>query len=124
MINGFVEVVIDPGDTRGENEYWSKGLILFAIGEELFMSAVKVFMNKAWKFVSMPELYFHEDEYFIARFSKPDEREVMARGSYTKFSAPSFLRNWSKGFVKSEEMIRLMLIWVTFPKLPIYLWGA
>lgn len=34
------------------------------------MNAVKQFMTKTWNFVVMPELYYHDDGYFLARFRK------------------------------------------------------
>lgn len=83
MVDGLAEVVID---TKGENDFWTSGLILFATGKDLSMNAVKHFIGKVWKFVSMPDLYYHEDDYFIVRFMKPEDRDAVMANNLTQFS--------------------------------------
>lgn len=111
IIDGLTEVEIESSDTISETDYWKNGLILFAIGEELSMNAIKQFIGRAWRFVAMPEIYYHEDGYFIVRFLKSEDREeVLKRGPYTIFSSPLFMRKWTKDFIKTDQMMCLMPI--------------
>lgn len=40
-------------------------LIMYTLGEGLSMNAIKKYTVNVWNFVSLPELYYNEDEYFI-----------------------------------------------------------
>lgn len=97
---------------------------MLALGQELSMNGVKQFMEKVWNFVSLPDLYYHEEGYFIARFkTEKDRDEVIRKGPYSIYNMPLFLREWKPDFVIKEDLLRVMPLWVTFPRLPLYLWG-
>lgn len=58
------------------------------------MNAMKRFMERVWNFVFLPELYYNESRYFIARFKFIKDRDkVMAQGLYFIYGIPLFLRN-------------------------------
>lgn len=56
-------------------EFWDNILILFALGDNIFMNVIKEFMEKIWSFVSLPELYYNDVGYFIMRFKNQEEKE-------------------------------------------------
>lgn len=85
---------------------------LFAVGGELTMNAVKQFMSNTRNFAAIPELYYHDDGYFLARFRNSEE--------YTLTLCLLFLRKWSPDFVMKEELLKVMPIWVKFPTLPLH----
>lgn len=73
---------------------------MFAFSKDLTVTAVRNFMTQVWNFVTLPEIYYHEEGYFLARFKNIKDRdEVMKRGPNSIFSMPLFLRNWSPDFV-------------------------
>lgn len=85
------------------------------------MTSVQQFMAKVWNFVSVPELFYHNEGYFLVRFNTVDERnEVMHKGPYSIFSMPLFLRKWTLDFVIKENLLRVMPLWVTFPSLSLH----
>lgn len=36
---------------------------------------------------------------------------------------PLFNRKWTSDFVLKDDLFRVMPLWVTFPRLPLHLWG-
>ncbi|KAI5382050.1 hypothetical protein KIW84_UN0211 [Lathyrus oleraceus] len=124
IVDGEVEVKIEESDVEEELEFWANSIILFALGESLSMNAVKKFMEKNWNSVSLPELYYNEEGYFIVRFRNQEDREhVLAQGPYFIYGKPLYLRQWSSDFEMKEDILRVMPLWVTFPQLPLHLWG-
>lgn len=97
---------------------------MYALGDDLSMNAVRQFMSKVWNFVSLSELYYNDEGYFIIRFkSKKDTDVVMHKGPYTIYRKPMFLRHWTADFVLKDDVLRVMPIWVMFPQLPLVFWG-
>src|SRR4051812_32621479 len=97
---------------------------MYAVGEELSMNAVKKFMNTTWNFVSLPNLYYDEEGYFIIRFkSSEDKTKVLMRGQYTIYKKPILLHEWNPKFTHHDDILRVLPIWVMFPQLPLVYWG-
>jgi hypothetical protein len=117
-------VIIEEQDVESEKKFWENALIMYAIGEDLSMNDVNKFMINMWTFVSLPELYYNEEGYFIIRFkSKMDRDAVLLRGPYTIYRKPMFLHKWTLDFTLKDDLLRVLPIWVTFPQLPLIFWG-
>lgn len=124
VIDGEFVVEIEDTDIVSELEFWANSLIMYVASEELSMNAVKNFMQKVWNFISLPELYYHDEGYFIIRFQTgKDLHDVMKQGPYTIYGMPMFLKPWTKDFVLKDDLMRVMPIWVQLPRLPLFLWG-
>ncbi|KAL5170000.1 hypothetical protein HKD37_11G031783 [Glycine soja] len=61
VVEGEIEVEIEEEDILSELKYWETTLIMYVLGRELSMNAVKQYMMKFWSFVQLPEMYYHED---------------------------------------------------------------
>ncbi|XP_058765693.1 uncharacterized protein LOC131639209 [Vicia villosa] len=97
---------------------------MYAIGNELSMHAVKNFMSITWNFVTLPDLYYNEEGYFLDRFkTRLDRDAVLMRGPYTIFKKPILLHEWTPKFTLQDDVLRVLPIWVIFPQLPLYCWG-
>ncbi|XP_058733882.1 uncharacterized protein LOC131605554 [Vicia villosa] len=124
FVNGEEKIVIEDCDVEDEIRYWENAVIIFALGESLSMHAVKGFMEKSWNFVSLPELYFNESGYFIARFKDADDQsKVMEQGPYFIYGKPLFLKYWTMDFELQADLLRVLPLWITLPNLPLHLWG-
>ncbi|XP_058776403.1 uncharacterized protein LOC131650721 [Vicia villosa] len=124
VVNGEIEVSIDTQDIASELQYWENSLVMYVIGEDLSMNAVRKFMLNMWNFISLPELYYNNEGYFIIRFnSKSDRDMVLVRGLYTIHRKPMFLHEWKADFKMLDDMIRTLPLWVMFPQLPLMFWG-
>ncbi|XP_058784781.1 uncharacterized protein LOC131659638 [Vicia villosa] len=120
-----IEIKIEDADIESEVQYWETALILYAMGEELSMNVVKNFMERTWNFVKLPDMFYHEEGYFILRFKSHDDLDaVLMRGPYTLRNISVMLREWKPNFDLKRDMLRTLPIWVKLPKLPLHLWGA
>ncbi|XP_058757392.1 uncharacterized protein LOC131630645 [Vicia villosa] len=124
VVDGNVEVEIEVSDIESELNFWASALILYVIGGDLSMNALKNFMIKSWNFVPLPDMYFNEEGYFILRFNSFSDRDdVMMKGPYTIRNMPVLLREWNPDFKLKEDFLRTLPLWIKLPQLPIYLWG-
>ncbi|XP_058748829.1 uncharacterized protein LOC131621809 [Vicia villosa] len=95
------------------------------MGEDLSMHTMKSFMEKAWNFIKLPELYYHDEGYFIIRFqSQSDLDAVLMKGPYTLRNIPLMIKEWKPDFNLKRDMLRTIPLWVKLPRLPLHLWGA
>lgn len=111
IVDGELEVNIDKEDVKYELQFWDNALIMYALGEELSMNAVKHFMSTVWNFVALPEHYYNDEGYFLIRFRSPEDRDVV------------FLHQWTPEFTLKDDLLRVLPIWVVFPQLPLMFWG-
>ncbi|XP_058742312.1 uncharacterized protein LOC131614775 [Vicia villosa] len=124
VVNGEIEVSIETQDIASELQYWENSLVMYVIGEDLSMNAVRKFMLNMWNFISLPELYYNNEGYFIIRFnSKSDRDMVLVRGPYTIHRKPMFLHEWKPDFKMQDDMIRTLPLWAMFPQLALMYWG-
>ncbi|XP_058763772.1 uncharacterized protein LOC131637201 [Vicia villosa] len=124
IVDGEAELVIEEQDVISEMQFWANVLIMYAVGDDLSMNAVKKFMMNTWNFVTLPELYYNEEGYFIVRFkSKSDKDAVLMRGPYTIFKKPVLLHEWTPTFTLEDDVLRVLPVWVIFPQLPLVYWG-
>ncbi|XP_058754195.1 uncharacterized protein LOC131627366 [Vicia villosa] len=124
IVNGEIEVVLEDQDVVSELKFWENALIMYVVGGNLTMTAVRKFMMKTWDFAALPELYYNEEGYFIIKMrSKEDKDVVLRKGPYTIFRQPMFLQEWRPYFSLDKDAIRVMPLWVTFPQLPLAFWG-
>ncbi|CAK8535210.1 unnamed protein product [Lathyrus sativus] len=125
LINGVFEINIEQEDIETEIQFWDNALILYVVGDDLSMNTMKNFMQRMWNFVKMPDLYYHDDGYFLIIFSSQEDKEaVMMKGSYTIRNMPMILKEWQTGFNLKKDLLRTLRIWVKLPQLPLHLWGA
>jgi hypothetical protein len=125
LVNGEVEVEIENSDIESEVKFWESSLIMYVLGSELSMSAVKQFMIKTWNFVKLPDMFYNEEGYFILKFhSFKDKDSVLMKGPYTIRNMPMLLRDWKPDFSLKRDMLRTLPIWVKLPQLPLHLWGV
>lgn len=107
VVNGEIEVLIEEKDIASERQYWGNTLIMYALGEPLSMNALKKFMMNTWNFVSLPELYYNGDGYFMIKFHSREEKDAMLlRGPYTKYMKPMFLHEWTLEFQLKDDLLR------------------
>lgn len=124
VVDGEIDVKIEDEDVAPELKFWETTLILYVLGGDISMHMLKNFMEKAWNFVSLPDMYYHDDGYFMLRFkSHADMDAVLMKGPYTIRNMPLILQEWRPDFDLKKDMLSTIPIWVKLPKLPLHLWG-
>ncbi|KAH1253521.1 hypothetical protein GmHk_04G010152 [Glycine max] len=124
VVDGEIDVKIEDEDVAPELKFWETTLILYVLGGDISMHMLKNFMEKAWNFVSLPDMYYHDDGYFMLRFkSHADMDAVLMKGPYTIRNMPLILQEWRPDFDLKKDMLSTIPIWVKLPKLALHLWG-
>lgn len=117
-----MEFVAD--DVGSELRFWETSLIMYALGKDLSMNVVKQYVTKFWNDVRHPDMFYHEDGYFLLKFHSLDDRDqVFRNGPYTIHGVPMILKEWNKYFDFKRDMMRTLPVWVKLPNLPLYLWN-
>ncbi|KAL5153328.1 hypothetical protein HKD37_19G052907 [Glycine soja] len=106
IVNGEVEVMIEDEDIESELKFCDITLIMYVLGADMSMHSVKHFMMQNWNFVPLPDMYYHDEGYFLLRFSSHREREeVMMRGPYTIRNMPAIEFEWKPEFCPKFQKI-------------------
>ncbi|CAK8543756.1 unnamed protein product [Lathyrus sativus] len=93
IVNGVIEIDIEQEDIETEIQFWDNALIFYVVGGDLSMNMVKNFMQRMWNFMKMPDLYYHDDDYFLLRFNSQEDKEaVMMKDPYTIRNMPVILK--------------------------------
>lgn len=75
--------------------------------------------------LNKPELFYHEEGYYIARFqSKEDMNKIFHAGQYSVNNRPMILKPWTPDFELNAEFLSEIPLRVTFPKLPMTYWSC
>ncbi|XP_058774117.1 uncharacterized protein LOC131648371 [Vicia villosa] len=118
-----MNVEIEEKDGESEKRFWENVLIMYVIGANLSMNAVKNYMMKAWNFVTLPEMYYNDEGFFILKFKNGEDIDtVLMKGPYTIQNKPMIILEWSHDFSMAKDMLRSIPIWIKLPNLLLPLW--
>ncbi|CAL5195885.1 unnamed protein product [Lathyrus oleraceus] len=93
MVNEEVEIEIEEDDIAMEIKFWETTLIMYVLGEDLSINMVKNYMMKAWNFVKLLDMYYHDKGHFLLRFNSHSYMDtVMMKGLYTIRNMPMLLK--------------------------------
>ncbi|XP_070017237.1 uncharacterized protein [Nicotiana sylvestris] len=86
---------------------------------------MKRFIEVNWNTIPDPDLYMHEDGYYIIKFkTMEDMQEILLAGPYTINNRPIILKQWTTDFDFKKEFPTEIPLWIRFPKLPLNCWGV
>ncbi|XP_019227721.1 PREDICTED: uncharacterized protein LOC109209010 [Nicotiana attenuata] len=86
---------------------------------------MKRYINQMWNTVAMPDLFYHDEGYYLVRFHSLEEmKEIMCAGPYTVNGRPMIMKHWSPYFDFAAEFLTDIPLWVRFPKLPMNCWSG
>ncbi|XP_056693089.1 uncharacterized protein [Spinacia oleracea] len=104
---------------------WLAAIVLYVVGDTPTIAAIKRFISANWVNIGTPNVFLHDDGYFIIQFDSVDDRNsVMSGGTYTFFSKPMIIKSWSPEFNFYEEVLRVIPLWVRLPNLPLNCWSG
>lgn len=97
---------------------------MYVLGGDLSMNMVKQFMLKAWNFVQLPDLFYHDEDYFLLKFRSHENMDtMMMKGPYTIRNMPMLLREWKTDLNLKKDILRTLPISIKLSQLPLHLWG-
>lgn len=70
-----------------------------------------------------PQIYYHNEDYFVIRFQNLEERnEVLYSGPHTINNRPVIMKAWTPDFNLYEEVLNTIPLWIKLPNLPLNCW--
>lgn len=82
------------------------------------------FINAVWRNIPKPKIQMHDDGFSVILFQPIADRDnVVQGGPYTTNGKPILLKKWPHSFNLHDEL-RIALLWVRMPRLPVLYWGA
>ncbi|XP_019235772.1 PREDICTED: uncharacterized protein LOC109216098 [Nicotiana attenuata] len=113
----------DVAEVEEQTQKWKAALIGYVLGGTPSFKEMLKFVYGVWNFITTPQVFLHDDGYFIFRFSsEEDKNKIIQQGPYTYHNRPIILKQWVPNFYMCKEVTRTMPIWVIFPGLPIQFW--
>lgn len=124
MKDGVKTVQLVQTEVEEQCQKWKSALIGYVIGGNPSFKKMLKYMYGVWNFVITPQVFLHNDGYFIFRFmSEADKETLLQNGPYTFNNRPMILKQWELEFQMSKEPLQVIPVWVTFPNLPIEYWA-
>ncbi|KAF3672647.1 hypothetical protein T459_05081 [Capsicum annuum] len=76
----------------------------------------KITFARNWNGVASPEIYWHDEGYYIVKFQNAQDRDdIMCSGPYTIKGIPLCLKKWSAAFDFQKEMPTTLPLWAEEP---------
>nr|XP_016515490.1 PREDICTED: uncharacterized protein LOC107832191 [Nicotiana tabacum] len=88
------------------------------------IGAMDRFLSSVGKFSVKPQIYYHNEGYFVIRFSNLEERDqVLYSGPHIFNNKPIIMKAWSEEFNVQDKVLKTIPLWVRFPNPPINCWS-
>ncbi|XP_019246327.1 PREDICTED: uncharacterized protein LOC109225978 [Nicotiana attenuata] len=121
--DGVKMVRLNQIEVKEQIQKWQASLIGYVLGGNPSFKDMLKFVYGVWNFVATPQVFLHDDGYFVFKFeSEEDKKLVIQKGPYTFNNRPMILKQWEPKFQMSKEKTRNIPIWVMFPGLPVEYW--
>ncbi|XP_019261413.1 PREDICTED: uncharacterized protein LOC109239320 [Nicotiana attenuata] len=86
--------------------------------------AIERFLMARWKLTTKPQIFYHNEDYFVIRFNKMEERdEVLLTGPNMINNRHVIMKPWAADFNFKNVVLKTMPLWVKFPNLPLQCWN-
>nr|XP_016466880.1 PREDICTED: uncharacterized protein LOC107789555 [Nicotiana tabacum] len=124
IIKEGVKVVrLNQIEVKDKTQKWQASLIGYVLGGNSSFKDMFNFVYGVWSFVATPQVFLHDDEYFVFKFESEDDKKlVIQKGPYTFNNRPMILKQYEPKFQINKEKTRNIPIWVIFPGLPVEYW--
>ncbi|OIT08591.1 hypothetical protein A4A49_18405 [Nicotiana attenuata] len=123
MRDGTFVVQIEKEDTRAQEESLKNGLIGYVLGDSPYEKSMENYVTNVWSFVAKPKNLYHDEGYYIFQFQSIEDRDlVLHAGPYTYHNKPFILQQWKIDFCFNPECLRIIPLWMKFPRLPLGYW--
>ncbi|XP_019233638.1 PREDICTED: uncharacterized protein LOC109214193 [Nicotiana attenuata] len=124
LVDGEPVVQLDKVEVEEESK-WKCALIAYILGDGLGYNAMKRYISIHWSHVPEPDLFYHEEGYYIIRFKNMDDaHKILCPGPYSIAIKPIILKPWTLDFDFTEEFPTSTPLWAKFSKLPMSCWGV
>ena len=93
VVNGQTMVQLEETEVQEEEQKLNCALIAYVVGECPGYNTMKRYIMMNWLSVSKPEVFLHEEGYYLIKFQKiSDMNEILFSGPYTINNRPIILK--------------------------------
>ena len=125
VCDGKPIAVLDKHEIQKMNDLWGNAVVMYVVGEKPSIGSILRFIAKEWHQVGKPQIFLHDEGYFVIRFqSKKDKESVLVAGPHMFFGKPMIVKPWTASFNFQEEILRVVPVWIRLPNLPLSCWGG
>ncbi|XP_019256828.1 PREDICTED: uncharacterized protein LOC109235244 [Nicotiana attenuata] len=122
--NGEKMVKIEGEDVEQETAKWKNAIVIYVIGDSPSIGAMDRFVHSLGKYSKKPQIYYHNEDYFIIRFISSEERDrILYSGPHTINNRPIIMKAWLEEFNLHDEVLKTIPLWVKLPNLPVNWWS-
>lgn len=101
-----------------------RAIVLYVIDDSLSIGAMERFIVAQGNFKTKPQIYYHNEDYFVTRFDSMEERnEVLYSGPHTINNMPVIMKAWTPNFNIHDEMLSTIPLWIKLPNFPLKCWN-
>lgn len=106
-------------------ERWIISLVMYVVGNVPTIAYVKRYIPANGSQVGTPNVFLHDDGYFVVHFiSLADRNEIVCKGPYTFFNRPIIIKYWSPEFNFYKKVLKAIPLWIRLPNLPLNYWSC
>ena len=103
---------------------WERAVVFYVVGENVIVDIIRGFIREHWSYIQMPFIHPYDEGYFVLQFNLESECSLILKGGpYFLNRAPVVVKKWSTQFHFKAEILRVILVWVRLPSLPLHCWG-
>ncbi|XP_021729884.1 uncharacterized protein LOC110696859 [Chenopodium quinoa] len=123
--DGKLIAELQAAELEEGNRKWVNALIFYVVGFYPTIAAVLRFFAQQWNDMQKPDVYWHDDGYFIINMCSSDDRDtILCSCPHMFFGKPAIVKPWCPDFDFHAEILRTIPLWVKFPNLPLNCWGS
>lgn len=109
IVNAKPMVQLDSEEINRNTLIWKNALIVYVLGDTPPYSYMENYIAKYWNNAAKPEIYLHEDGFFIVKFQTPEDRDkIVCAGPYMFNNRPIIMKAWEPDFDIQKEFLRFL----------------
>lgn len=125
MINGKNDSVISMADFEHDVKKCEDLVVGAFVGRRLSFKFVKNSLLRLWRLKGEVHMTLHGDFMFAFVFSNPEDRQaVLERGHVYIANRLFMIHQWYPMVEKMVEELKIVPIWVSLRKIPLFLWNS
>lgn len=84
-------------------------MVLYVVGQTPSIDAIIRFITKEWNHVSRPQVFLHEEGYFVVKFASIDDKKEVLLLNHIPLTAdcrPMIVKPWTPNFNFHAEILK------------------
>ncbi|XP_021767732.1 uncharacterized protein LOC110732122 [Chenopodium quinoa] len=123
--DGKLIAELQATELEAGNRKWANALVFYVVGFYPTIAVVLRFFAQQWNDMQKPDVYWHDDGYFIVNMCSSDDRDtILCSGPHMFLGNPAIVKPWCRNFDFHAEILRTISLWVKFPNLPLNCWES